>query len=314
MPSHKVTLTDKGFKSLSSDFIIDCLAGFILFSVVMSHTIRHTNNLVLFGFFMLIAIGVYIFYRTKNGYLYPIGYFYQVLLFWAITPSLFINWYSISIIGIILFGIHYKNNPFQSTYFPLSIYLTLLISTSIFVFGQSYMYKELLDTSTNSSYFFIDHSSITGYFFKLNTSPNGSFNPNGYSILEKLGYYSPLLMATLSFRQKNVLLDFILVVGIFGLSLLYFGENLDFLKERTVVIVSLWYLAFAAPGRNKGFSLYYSFISLVFTGLFSLLFIKESMGFPPIMIPISFFIFQSIIYILTQDISIITIIKRSLSK
>jgi hypothetical protein len=65
MPSHKVTLTDKGFKSLSTDFIIDCLAGFILFSVVVSHTVRHTNNLVLFGFFMLVAIGVYIFYRTK---------------------------------------------------------------------------------------------------------------------------------------------------------------------------------------------------------------------------------------------------------
>lgn len=314
MPSHKITLTDKGFKSLSTDFIIDCLTGILLFITVLFYTLQNTKNLILFGFFLFISSGIYIFYRTKNGYLYPVGFFYQLLLFWAITPPLFINWYSISFVGVVLFGIYYKKNPFQSTYFPLSLYLTLIASSSIFIFGQSYLYKELMELNSLNSYYFINHDNILGYFFKLFSSPTGSFNSNGYSILEKLGYFSPLLMATLSFRQKNVFLDFILVVGIFTLSLLYFQNNIEFLFERALVLVSFWYLVFAAPGRYKGFSLYYSLLSLSLTAAFSVLFINDSSIFPPIMIPISFFIFQSLIYIFTQDINFITIIKRSLSK
>jgi hypothetical protein len=314
MPTHKITLTDKGFKTLSTEFIMDCLAGIILLGIVFTYTIQETNNLMLFGFFLLITSGIYIFYRTKNGYIYPVGFFYQILLFWALTPPLFINWYSVSFVGVIMFGLYYKKNPFQTTYFPMSVCLALLITSSVFLFGKIYIYKELMDVSTNTSYFFLDNVYISGYFFKLFSSPNGSFSANSYSIFEKLGYYSPLLMATLSFRQKNVLIDFVLILGMFGLSLLYFENNLEYLIERPFVLVTAWYLIFAAPGRNKGFSLYFSILSLILTGMFTLTFIKESSSFPPFMVIISFFLFQSIIYIITQNISFIIKLKRSIFK
>ena len=314
MPSHKIKLSDKGFKTLSTDFFIDIIAVLILFFVVLFSLFQQTNVIFIFGVFLLISICVFIYYRTRNGYLYPLSYFYQILLFWAITPPIFLNWYTVPIIGIFLFGLYYNKNIIQSIYFPMSLYLSLLVTAMVFIFGKSFLYKELFSQDSASLYYFIDHTNISGYFFRANQSIIGSFHPDSFSILEKIGYFSPLLVITLSIRQKNVLLDFILLIGMGGLIFHFFGENLEYLKNRSIVLISLWYLIFAAPGRNKGFSLNYSLISLVFTGLFSLLFIKESMGFPPIMIPISFFIFQSIIYILTQDISIITILKRSMSK
>ena len=301
MPSHKIKLSDKGFKTLSTDFFIDIIAVLILFFVVLFSLFQQTNVIFIFGVFLLISIGVFIYYRTRNGYLYPLSFFYQILLFWAITPPIFLNWYTIPIIGIFLFGLYYKKNIIQSIYFPMSLYLSLLVTAMVFIFGKSFLYKELFSQDSASLYYFIDHTNISGYFFRINQSIMGSFHPDSFSILEKIGYFSPLLVITLSIRQKNVLLDFILLIGMGGLIFHFFGENLEYLKNRSIVLISLWYLIFAAPGRNKGFSLNYSLISLVFTGVITLLLIRGSYGFPPIMIPVTFFIIQSILYLLTQD-------------
>jgi hypothetical protein len=301
LPSHKIKLSDKGFKTLSTDFIIDIFALLILFSLVIFSLFQHSKIIFVFSLYALISIGVYIYYRARNGYLYPLGFFYQILLFWAITPPVFLNWYTVPLIGFILFGLYYKKNIVQSIYFPMSLYLSLLVTTIVFVFGKTYLYKELFAQDSTSLYYFLDHTNISGYFFRTNQSIIGSFHSDSFSIIEKIGYFSPLLVLTLSFRQKNVLLDFLLLLGMGGLIFHYFGENLEYLKNRSIALLSLWYLIFSAPGRNKGFSLNYSIISLVFTGAITLLLIKGSFGFPPIMIPVTFFIVQSILYLLTQD-------------
>lgn len=301
MPTHKISLTSNGFKTISTDFIIDSLVSFLLFCITIFSLYQNPQYLLLFGVLILGSTIVYLFFRARNGYLYPLGYFYQIMLFWVITPPVFINWQTIPFICIILFLFHYKSNPFKTIYFPMSIYLCLIVSSVVLIFGKSSLYMNILNISQNQGYLFLTNYEVSGYFFRINESLTGSYSNISFSIIEKFSFLSPLLIGTIALRQKNIFIDFLLIIGMVLLSYFFFGQNIEFLQDRCAVLVCIWYLIFSAPGKNKGFSLNYSLFSLFLTGIFSFLLIKESMGFPPIMLPISFFFIQSILYIITQD-------------
>lgn len=301
MPSHRIVLTNKGFRTISTEFIVDVFSFVLLVGLTTLGLIINPRDLPYFSILLIISILVFMLYRTKNGYLYPFNFFYQILLFWIITPPIFLNYYTIPFIGILLVGYFYSNNPFQRIYFPLGLMLSLVVVSLFFIFGKYNLTYEMLQTGEQLKNLQIDRAEVSGYFFHFTESPLGTFNTNSFSLIEKLSFYTPLLMITFSFRQKNIFLDFFLIIGMALMCLYFFKENIEFLKTRPIALLSVWYLIFSAPGRNRGFSIIYSILTLLITGVIFFALINIGYSFPPILIPILFFLIQSALYILTQN-------------
>lgn len=301
MPAHRVKLTNKGFRTISTDFFLDGISFTILIALTCLSLFQNFSMVPYFSIFSIISLLVFFLYRTKNGYLYPFHFFYHILLFWIITPPIFINYYTIPIAGVLVAGYFYLNNPFQKIYFPLGLALSLFVVAIVLLFGKGSLSIQMLEPGEQLKGLQIDSIQISGYFFQPIESPTGYFNTNSYSLIEKFSFLTPILLFTLVMRQKNVFLDFILILGMAGMSLNFFGENVEFIKSKPLAVLSTWYLIFSAPGRNRGFSADYSLIALAITGILALTIIKENNGFPPIALPTCFFFCQSFLYVLTQD-------------
>lgn len=301
MPSHRVRLTNKGFRSISTDLFLDIVSITLLVLLTAISLYQNLNMLPYFSIFSIISLLVFFLYRTKNGYLYPLHFFYHILLFWVITPPIFINYYTVPIAGVVVAGYFYASNPFQKIYFPMGLALSILVVALVLLFGKNSLSIEMLQPGEQLKNLQIDNIQVSGYFFQPTESPTGFFNTNSFSLIEKLSFITPLLLITLVFRQKNVFLDFILILGMGGMCLYFFGENVDFVKSKPLALLSAWYLIFSAPGRNRGFSANFSIPALFLTGIFAFTVIKQNYGFPPIALPICFFFCQSFLYVLTQD-------------
>jgi hypothetical protein len=302
LPSHKVILTNKGFKILSTDIVID------LISLGLAITILAIGGTWTMDKFFLVSTSyifgglLYFFYRYKFGYIYIISFIYQITLFLLITPIAFLKWPVLLLTFASIVPFFWKKNVFQKLYFPLGLFMGLLASMYALMF-QSLQWIKFPVLSFEPFSQYLSEFHVPGSFFLQKDSGEFIFSGEMFSSIELAGLFSLICVGSILLRQFHFLLDLFLLIGMFFVVAYHFRFDFPYFQERILILVSTWYLILMAPGRNFGFSYLFSLISLVFTGMFSYLLSNGEYLIPPIIIVVLFFFMQSILfYLVTRNI------------
>ncbi|MCB1178983.1 MAG: hypothetical protein KDK36_15465 [Leptospiraceae bacterium] len=297
MPSHKVTLTNKGFKILSTDLAIDIVSLILAFTILLVGGSWNSGKILFIFSIYIISTILYFLYRYKIGYIYVIGFFYQITLYIILTPGAFLTWPIMILSFLSTAPFFWKKNTFSKIYFPYGLFLSLISSFYGLLFN-TFSLKKLPSLAYESGTSFLNYSKIPGSYFVQGFSEGFYFSQEYFSSLELSGLFSIICLGSILLRQFHFILDLILLNGMYFILSYYFRFDFSYFQERILILVVGWYLILMAPGRNFGFSYIFSIISLVFTGLFCYLLTNGENIFPPIIIVILFFVIQSVMYYL----------------
>ncbi|HMW05439.1 MAG TPA: hypothetical protein PK079_04200 [Leptospiraceae bacterium] len=303
MSSHSILLTNRGFKVFSDDFFVDIFSFLVLYGISIFVALQNLS----FAFYLIVLLIssslFYIFYKLRIGYIYYIGFFYQMLLYLLITPLGFLNWFTLSISLGIYFLFSLKGNLFYKFRFPAGLFLSLLtVSTALFL-DHFHILKMNLATSNSEIPMLSFYSGISGLFLTPMSIPGSSFLNLSFSVLESLDLYLLILVGFVFLRQENFLLDLFLISVFVFLFSFYYRYDILLCKNKIINFSSLWYILFSAPGRSHHLS---SFISLI-VGVLALaagwFLIQSGLIFPPILFIIIFFILYGFtFYLVTESI------------
>jgi hypothetical protein len=295
LPSHKVALTNKGFKILSNDLQIDFI--FLLFvGTLLIYSYSTFQSFLLYAETFLLASLVYILYRYKFGYLYFIGFFYQIILFLLITPIGYLNFFTIFISFLFTVPFLIKQNSFQKIYFPISLYMSLLATT----LGLSleklkiFSFPKLSFSSSLGAY-------LPGVYFTTSFSEQLPFSDLLFSPLELSNFYALLALGILFLREFNFFLDLFSYLSFVGILVFLFQFDLELFENKIISLSVTWFLLQAGPGRNFGFSSLFSLLSVITTAIISYLLWKEEWSFPPMLVVFIFFTVQSLFFIIVME-------------
>ncbi|MDX1960624.1 MAG: hypothetical protein SFU98_18780 [Leptospiraceae bacterium] len=299
MPSHKVSLTNRGFKILSTDISVDSLSLLFLAIMIFLNLFIQPNLLIVFIPMMILSGAYYFFHRFKVGYLYPIGFLYQLFLFFIITPNFGLNILSLLVSLSVLFLLLYFENPFRTLYFPIGLFLSL-IATSV-----SLVFRYYNDTflQINSKLIRFEDTTISGQFFKTTFLENG-FPAETFSFYELGGLFSILLIAPIFLRQFSLTLDSLLYFGFLMISAFYYRFDMEIFGGKVFTLATLFYLILSAPGRNFGFSYLFAGLTVFLSSIIIYWFVLEVYVLPPILVIVIYFFVQSIFFKIVSEVEV----------
>ncbi|MCB1142982.1 MAG: hypothetical protein H7A24_17970 [Leptospiraceae bacterium] len=312
MPSHKIVLTNKGFKTLGSEMFVDIVHLFFSLLALSFFSYLHNQYSLQFTLFYIISILIYIFYRIKNGHFYPFSYFYQISIFFLITPLIFLNWVTLPISMALLAVSLFKKNPFKEIYFPMGLFLSLISISIGIIMEKHHIFQTLLTPPQNPDTFLL-HSNLSGIFFYSFENPVGAIDFKNFSIVESYGLYIMVFISPFLLKKYNLFSDALVLAGMFFLIGMHYQNEFQTLQDRIINTTCLWFLIYTSPGRNHGFSFLFSFISLVFTMGISYLSLKGNLEYPIVLTILGFFLIQSALFLLIREkILVKTILFKNL--
>lgn len=295
MPSHKVSLTNRGFKILSTDLQVDFLSIALVGTLLIFGWSVKTESLLLYAETFFLASLLYLFYRYKFGYIYFAAFFYQIILFLLITPISYLNTITILLSFVFTFPFLLGKNSFQKINFPMSLFMSLVVMGTGLV-GEKLKLLNINKLSFSSSL----ESHVPGFFFVPTFSGELFFSEGLFSPIEMCGLFALLGLGILFLREFSFFLDLACYSFLVGIFLFLFQFDLELYKGQIIALSTMWFLLLAGPGRNFGFSYIFSFISLVFTATLSYLFWKGEWNLPPILVMVTFFLIQSLFFVLVM--------------
>lgn len=299
MPSHKVSLTNQGFRIVSDDFYIDLFALVVLGSLSLLSLFTVPEQILQFIFLAAVSGGFYFLYRQKVGYLYSVSFFSHILLFWLLCPPFARNWVSLAAATVISFGLLWKGNPFREIYFPFSLFIILVSIAVSLVFIEGFHFIFPLK-STGYLPWFADENLIPGSY-QSGLCLSGPANYRYYSYLESLRAMLIFIPCLSLLRQYTKKLDFFLLLLFFASAAFIFRFDSALSQERAVTLSCIWFLLFSMPGKNYGFSYIYSGFSLIISTLLSMLLFHYYPELPPFIIVLNFFLCQSMFFVFVRQ-------------
>lgn len=301
MSSLNVVLTPKGFRILSYEFFTNLISILLLFSALSIVIFLNPKLISYFSIVYIFFTLVFMYFRLRVGYIYPISYYYQITLFVLLTPYIFINWVSLSVLFLSFSFLMYKKNPFRNIPFPIGLFASLfVISISLILYKVGWQ-KFSLFHSTLSFPLEKGMSNLSGIFFPLLQSDNLTFAENSYSYFENFGYYTILLSSIIFLRQNRFWSDISLII-LFSICLVgNYSLNLQYAIQTIIITSGIWYIIFSAPGRKTSY----------ITSILSMLLLAAIIGFirflnplfylPAIVILSLFFVIQTLLHLLIDD-------------
>ncbi len=298
MPSHKVSLTNHGFRIVSDDFYIDIFSLLVLGSLSVLSIFSVPEPILQFLFLAAASGAFYFLYRQKVGYLYSVSFFSHMLLFWLLSPPFARNWVSLITALVISFGLLWKGNPFREIYFPFSLFIILISISVSLVFVEGF---HLIFPLKSSGYlpWFSDENLIPGNY-QSGLCLSGPANYRYYSYLESLRAMLIFIPCLSFLRQYTKKLDFFLLLIFFVSAAFIFRFDPSLSQERAVTLSCIWFLFFSMPGKNYGFSYIYSGFSLVISTSLSIVLFHYYPELPPFIIVLKFFLCQSIFFVFVR--------------
>ncbi len=292
MPSHKIFPTHTGYFSRSLEFFRD-LTFFILCTALLIFTFLFNPYLLamFLGAIVVFAI-VYIIKIHRGEYVYFTQFFYQPVLFFLITPLVFLR---IEIVAAVIFVgavLVLPKKTFRSLDFPLGLFLSIFSVAISLILAK----MNVLDTFANSGKFSLMISEpvpdIAGLFFL----PGFEAMEHDFSILsllENYGIYVSVFWIIFAVIRKSFLWDFLVLVLMILSFLVYYSEDIHFYIGRIVTNSAIWYFLYISIGRNFRALNFESFLSLGFSLGIAVFF--DPNKYPPIVLIAVFFIFRSIL-------------------
>jgi hypothetical protein len=294
LPSHKVSLTNRGFKILSTDLHIDFASlGIVSILLFLGWSSKLDTDLLYAEAFFFSTL-LYVFYRYKFGYLYFVSFFYQIILFLLLTPIGYLNPYTILVSFLFTFPFFIGRNSFQAIYFPMGLYMSL-IAYCAGVLGEKLSFWKIQKLSLVGL-----ENYLPGFFFKPFLVEKAFYSESLLSPLELSGFSALLGLGILILREFSFFMDFSCSSLMVAILLFLFQFDLALFQPILIPLFIAWFLLFAGPGRNFGFSYIFSIISLVFTGLVCYLLWKKEWVVPPIAIISVYFVIQTFFYMIVM--------------
>lgn len=299
MPSRKISLTTHGFKILSNDLIIDLFSvSLVGFFLVYGQTWT-LERIFSFSIFFLLTSFVYVYYNYKIGYMYVLGFIYQIFLYLVITPTIYINFVNILLTSIITFGLLYKQNSFGKIYFPLGLFMSLVSTSMGFIATKLNIFRYPLLSADG-----LEFQKFSSNFFDLEYLHFAYFHSELFSPLEKVSFLSLLALGILIFREYSLILDWFNTMLCFFLTAWLYNFEINFYKEKIIAVVMTWVLFVYGPGRNFGFSYSFITIALGLTGIFSYTIWTLKQNLPNVVYLSLYFLIQSLLFVLNHKVQV----------
>ncbi len=229
MPSHKVILTNKGFKILSTDIVIDLITLGLAITVLAIGGTWNMDKFLFVSASYIFGALLYFFYRYKFGYIYIVSFIYQITLFLLITPVAFLKWPILLLTFASIVPFFWKKNIFQKLYFPLGLFMGLLASMYGLLF-RSFRWIKFPVLSTDPLSQYLSEFHVPGSFFLQNDSGDFVFSGEMFSSLELAGLFSLISIGSILLRQFHFLLDLFLLNGMFFVVAYYFRFDFPYFQ------------------------------------------------------------------------------------
>ncbi|MBE7410604.1 MAG: hypothetical protein L6Q54_06955 [Leptospiraceae bacterium] len=293
MSAHKIRPTYTGYFTKSIEFFTD-LFLFILISAFTVFSIFSNLNLFLsFLGILFTFVVVYFLKIRKKEYVYITQFFYQVILFFFITPIVFLQptvVYFISIpIGVLLL---FPKKSFRYLDFPFGLFLSVLHVSIFFIMIQ----VDILNIPFTQIEFPItpqleNENTLGMFFLPKYFLANSIFNL--FSIVENYGYILFTLLGIFAILRKNFFNDLIVFILIFFSFLLYYFEDIFIFRNQIFLYTAIWYFLYISIGRNFRALQVESVVSAAITLIFATAINPNN--YPPILLMIVFFSVRSIL-------------------
>lgn len=306
MPFRKVSLTNQGFKILSTSIYVDVLSILLTLFLFLYGQNFHFDKIFSYSVFLLISIIFYIYHSSKIGYIYLLSFVYQILLYFLLTPSLYVNFINILFTALFTFPLFLKGNPFQRLYFPLGLYMSLINSMLGLIEMNFQIVKfNILDFEGE------EFQKLTTIFWKNEfLDSDYYFHASTFSPLENTHIFALLGFGMILFREYAFFLDFFSSILVFCMVVVLYDFEIVFYKEKILSSTVMWVLLVFGPGRNFGFSYSYTLIALGLTGIFSYSMWNLKEEVPVVVFIVIYFLIQSFLFLLEYNLKT----KREKSK
>lgn len=298
MSSHSIVLTQTGFRVISSEFQTDIISSIFLTAIILTFIFMNPGLAIYIMSGYAISLLIYIYFKKKIGYLYPIAFFYQISLFFLAVPIAVLSWIPFLFSFLILFLVFLRNNPFRILSFPPGVFLiSILVSLSLLFFPENIynFYENPLHIP------FIDNSrEIIAIFYPPLLHLSAPFSHSSYSILENLGLYSLIFLTLAILKEDNMFMELIFILSFFGIVSVNMRFDFALLFQQNIIVTVLWYLFHSAPGRSDNSNYTLTAFSLICTLSISVLFISFHGPFAPFLNLLFYFLSRSLGHFILQ--------------
>lgn len=300
MSSHNVLLTNKGFKVFNSNFFFDILSIVFLFLFTGAGLIKEglvINAIV----FLALASLFYLYFRLKVGYIYAIGFFFQIFIFFLTLPRFALKNPAVLVFCLVVYILLIvKQNTFYQVRFPSGLFLSIIGVAFAFVLDKIYIARiEVFPTNWDIPLEKI--YKIPGIYFPSLYTDIDTYSYGLFSLAETYGGYLVFFLGFIFLREQNFKLDF-LMISLMSLVIIYFYRFDVFFYARNILnYIAIWYLIYSAPGRSYSFSARYNILSMVLTLGFSYFWISFLPLTSPVLFIIFFFLFYGVIFYLVTE-------------
>ncbi|MEM7179352.1 MAG: hypothetical protein AAF518_00575 [Spirochaetota bacterium] len=299
--SHSIVLTKTGFRVISSEFQTDIFSSLLVFGVL---SFALALNLHLLPYILLVlgtSLAIFLYYKKRIGYIYPLAFFYQVMLFLLAVPIVFLQWFPLVIAFLSLFACFSKSNPFRDSTLPIGIFLLALVS-SLALLANAYNSGLNLFIGNYTNPLGINNPNISGIFFSPIFSMTVPYAASSYSILENLGMYSIFFLGFAILREDNFWIEFILIASFFAISSLNSRFDFALVYQQNLITTVIWYLFHSAPGRSYNANYSLSIFALIGTLGGSVLLVSLIGSFPPILNIFFYFFSRAVGFFVMQNL------------
>ncbi len=249
---------------------------------------------------------IYVYYNYKIGYMYVLGFFYQVLLYLLITPSIYINFINIFLTSLVTLAFFYKYNPFQKFYFPFGLFMSLFNVSLGLLETKLHLLKYPIISESG-----LEFTKLSSHFLTLEYLDFGYFHSELFSPLENISFVGIIALGILIIREYAFILDLFNFFLCFILVASLYNFEFSFYKEKIISLSMTWVLFVYGPGRNFGFSYSFTTIVLGLTGILSYSFWTLSSNLPGMVYLTFYFGIQSLFFVLNNKLRVTkNIIKK----